>query len=385
VGTLVKYSGGGRRSGGADLPLHGGRAPKWLFERMVPLAREILLILRTDYDSEEILRRLSDPYWFQAFGCVLGFDWHSSGLTTTTGGAIKEAVRGIEKELDFYVAGGKGATSRKTPAEIEKFAETLGLDPAPLVRASKLAAKVDNTAVQSGHQLYHHNFFFTGSGNWAVVQQGMSAETKTARRYHWLSENIESFTNEPDELVASQDFGVKANFVAAESSAVRQAVVSVAGQDPTTTLALINKLPNMNLPARHYIQPTDINPRYMHKILLSTYQNPPADFEDLLSAYGIGPKSLRSLALIAELIYGTPVSTRDPARFSFAHGGKDGIPYPVDEPTYDKTIRILHDALERARLNRTEKLQAFRRLSRFEMPQAELPLGLPPNKKFPKH
>lgn len=379
MGNLVSYSGKGRRSGGADLPLHGGRAPRWLFERMVPLAREILLILRSDYDSEEILRRLSDPYWFQAFGCVLGFDWHSSGLTTTTGGAIKEAVRGIESELDFYVAGGKGATSRKTPTEVTAFADKLSLDPAPLVRASKLAAKVDSTAVQSGHQLYHHNFFFTGSGSWAVVQQGMNGSTRTARRYHWLSENIKSFTDEPDELIASQDFGVSANFVAADSQAVRSAVVTIAGQAPQKTLAVINRLPNMNLPARHGISPTDINPKYMHKILLSTYENPPQDFEDLLSAYGIGPKSLRSLALIAELIYGTPVSTKDPARFSFAHGGKDGIPYPVDKPTYDKTIQILHDALARAKINRTEKLQAFRRLSRFELPQEELPLQIQPN------
>lgn len=379
MGNLVSYSGKERRSGGADLPLHGGRAPRWLFERMVPLAREILLILRSDYDSEEILRRLSDPYWFQAFGCVLGFDWHSSGLTTTTGGAIKEAVRGIESELDFYVAGGKGATSRKTPTEVTAFADKLSLDPAPLVRASKLAAKVDSTAVQSGHQLYHHNFFFTGSGSWAVVQQGMNGSTRTARRYHWLSENIKSFTDEPDELIASQDFGVSANFVAADSQAVRSAVVTIAGQTPQKTLAVINRLPNMNLPARHGISPTDINPKYMHKILLSTYENPPQDFEDLLSAYGIGPKSLRSLALIAELIYGTPVSTKDPARFSFAHGGKDGIPYPVDKPTYDKTIQILHDALARAKINRTEKLQAFRRLSRFELPQEELPLQIQPN------
>jgi hypothetical protein len=383
MGNVVTYSGSGRRSGYSDLPLHGGRAPKWLFERMVLLAREILLVLRTDYDSDEILRRLSDPYWFQAFGCVLGFDWHSSGVTTTTGGAIKEAVRGLEKQLDFYVAGGKGATSRKTPQQIADFSARLGKDPAGLIRASKLAAKVDSTAVQSGHQLYHHNFFFTGSGNWAIVQQGMNAETKTARRYHWLSENIKSFTDEPDELVCADERGVIANFVAAESKDVRQAVVSVAKQQPEKTLAQFKKIPTMNLPARHYITPADINPKYMSKILLTTYENPPADFEELLSAKGIGPKSLRSLALVAELIYGTPVSTKDPARFSFAHGGKDGIPYPVDKPTYDKTIQILHESLNRSKVNRSEKIRALSRLAKFELPQEKLALGDAPKKSQP--
>src|SRR5579884_2192526 len=181
----------GRRSGASDLALHGGKAPRWLFDRMVPLAREILLILRTDYDSEEILRRLSDPYWFQAFGCVLGFDWHSSGLTTTTCGAIKEAVRGIEHELDFYVAGGKGATSRKTPMELTNTLQKLGRDPEPLINTSKLVAKVDSTAVQSGHQLYHHNFFYTSQGKWAVVQQGMNSDTRMARRYATYDKTIE--------------------------------------------------------------------------------------------------------------------------------------------------------------------------------------------------
>jgi hypothetical protein len=371
MGQVDKYS-KGRRSGASELPLHGGRAPSWLFERMVPLAREILFILRTDYDSEEILRRLSDPFWFQAFGCVLGFDWHSSGLTTTTGGAIKEAVRGHEKELDFYVAGGKGATSRKTPMEITKFSERLGRDPQKLIYNSKIVAKVDNTAVQSGHQLYHHNFFFTGSGSWAVIQQGMSAETRTARRYHWLSENIQSFVDEPDELVCSDARGVKINFVADESRDLRSAMVSVAKQSPTKTMAYVKNVPVMKLPRRHQIEMEDINPNQMSKILLSTYENQPKDFEQLLSSQGLGPKSLRSLALVAELIYGTPASTKDPARFSFAHGGKDGIPYPVDRETYDKTIQILHDSLNRSKVNRSEKIRAFQRLARFRLPQQEL-------------
>lgn len=379
------YSGrGGRRAGFSELPLHGGRAPSWLFERMVPLAREILLILRTDYDSEEILRRLSDPYWFQAFGCVLGFDWHSSGLTTTTLGAVKEAVRGHEKGIGIYVAGGKGKTSRKTPDEIMNFSDRLGLPGEKLVYASKLVAKVDSAGVQSGHQLYHHNFIMTGNGSWAVIQQGMNGETRTARRYHWLSEDVKSFVEEPDELVADDSRGVIANFVAGESAGVRTAMVEIMQQAPDKTLAQMKKLPSLNLPVRHYIKPEDINPRYMQKILVSTYENPPGNFEQLLSAKGIGPKSLRSLALVAELIYGAPVSTRDPARYSFAHGGKDGIPYPVDRPVYDKTIEILHDSLNRAKLDRREKIQAFRRLAKFRAPQQELDFN-PKPKELPRH
>lgn len=376
MGNLSVYSGkGGRRAGFSDLPLHGGRAPSWLFERMVPLAREILLILRTDYDEQEILRRLSDPYWFQAFGCVLGFDWHSSGLTTTTLGAVKEAVRGHEREIGIYVAGGKGKTSRKTPDEIAAFSERLGLDGEKLVHASKIVAKVDSAGVQSGHQLYHHNFILTSSGSWAVIQQGMNADTRTARRYHWLSEDIKSFVDEPDELVADDKRGVKVNFVAAESRDARAAMVEIMQQAPDRTLNQFKKLPNLELPVRHYIKAEDINPAYMRKILVSTYENPPENFEQLLSARGIGPKSLRSLALVAELIYGAPASTRDPARYSFAHGGKDGIPYPVDRPVYDKTIEILHDSLNRAKVDRREKVQAFRRLARFRLPQTELDLS----------
>lgn len=362
----------GRRAGYSELPLHGGKAPRWLFERMVLLAREILLIMRTDYDSEEILRRLADPFWFQAFGCVLGFDWHSSGVTTTTCGAIKEAVRGLEDELDFYVAGGKGATSRKTPFEIMAASAKTGRDPKPMIYASKIVAKVDSAAVQSGHQLYHHNFFFTSSGKWCVVQQGMSAETRTARRYHWLSENVRSFVDEPDEAVCADERGVTLNLVAGESDKSREAMVEISKERPENTLRLLKKLPELNLPSRHDIRKEDINPQHFHKVLLSTYEDPPANFEQLLSRQGIGPKSLRSLALTAELIYGAPASTRDPARFSFAHGGKDGIPYPVDKETYDKTIHILRDLLNRSKVNQAEKLNGFRRLSRLEQPQQQL-------------
>src|SRR3954452_16573814 len=220
------------RTGTATLPLHGGKAPAWLFQRMARLAREITVFLAEEFGTEDILRRLSDPYWFQAFACVLGFDWHSSGVTTTATGALKQAVKGMEDELGLYVAGGKGATSRRTPAEIESACERIGRDPAPLVKASRLSAKVDNTAVQSGHQLYHHSFVFTREGRWCVVQQGMSDETRTARRYHWLGADVASFTDEPHAAVCDDSRGVLVNFVAKESDQARHALVELAAQDP---------------------------------------------------------------------------------------------------------------------------------------------------------
>src|SRR3954451_754748 len=213
------------RTGTAELPLHGGKAPAWLFQRMTKLAREVVIFLAEEFGTHDILRRLSDPHWFQAFACVLGFDWHSSGVTTTATGALKMAVKGMEDELGLYVAGGKGATSRKTPGEITAACERIGRDPAPLVRASKMSAKVDNSAVQSGHQLYHHSFVFTAGGDWCVVQQGMSDETSTARRFHWLSEGISSIPAEPHATVCDDRSGLLVNFVADDSADARAATV----------------------------------------------------------------------------------------------------------------------------------------------------------------
>src|SRR5919112_4801925 len=228
------------RTGTATLPLHTGKAPPWLFQRMTKLAREVVVHIAEEFGTDDILRRLSDPHWFQAFACVLGFDWHSSGVTTTATGALKMAVKGMEDDLGLYVAGGKGATSRRTPAEITAACERLGRDPAPLVRASKLSAKVDNSAVQSGHQLYHHSFVFTKDGSWCVIQQGMSDETRTARRYHWLSEGVSSFVEEPHAAVCDDHRGVLVNFVAEESSAARDAVVELAAAEPATTIATLD-------------------------------------------------------------------------------------------------------------------------------------------------
>jgi hypothetical protein len=357
---------GSTRTGLAELPLHGGKAPPWLFGRMVLLAREILGHLVAEHGSDELLRRLADPFWFQALGCVLGFDWHSSGVTTTTCGALKEAVRGREADFGFYVAGGKGAVSRKTPAEITATCDALSREPEVLVRASKLAAKVDNTALQDGYQLYHHCFVFTPAGSWCVVQQGMSDANRTARRYHWLSETLKDFVEEPQAAICCDRQGASLNMVAAESAAARAAVTELAAQPPETMLSLFERVPTLFMPQRHPVSLADVDPRQLHKVLLKTYQRAPEDFAAVLTTEGLGPKALRALVLTAELIFGTKASARDPARFSFAHGGKDGTPYPVDRATYDGTIEVLRTALDRARkIDRSERIRALRRLAVF--------------------
>jgi uncharacterized protein len=356
------------RTGYAHLPLHGGKAPRYLFDRMVPLSREIVIFLATEFGREEVLRRLSDPYWFQAFGCVLGFDWHSSGLTTTVCGALKEGLRGVDRELGLYVAGGKGATSRKTPAEITATCEKLGRDPVPLVYASRMSAKVDNAAVQDGYQLYHHAFVFTADGEWCVVQQGMNDATSMARRYHWLSDRLTDYVSEPHAAICCDATTDTLNLVAAESAPSRSASALLATQKPEVTLQALGHLPLLDMPRRHHVATADIDPRFLHKVLLRTYDAAPADFESLLSIEGVGAKTLRALALTAELIYGTAASRSDPARFAFAHGGKDGTPFPVDRTTYDATIEVMRDALNGARIDRGEKVRAFRRLAEFAGP-----------------
>ena len=353
------------RTGLAHLPLHGGKAPSYLFQRMVPLSREIVIFIAREFGREEVLRRLSDPFWFQAFGCVLGFDWHSSGLTTTVCGALKEGLKGTERELGIYVAGGKGATSRKTPAEITAACERLGRDPDPLVYASRISAKVDNSAVQDGYQLYHHVFVFTPHGQWCIVQQGMNDETSMARRYHWLSDSVSSFVAEPHAAICCDAATATLNLVANESEKVRATSAVLACEKPDVTLEAMHHLPLLDMPRRHWIQDVDVDPKYLKKILLKTYERAPADFESLLAIEGVGAKTLRALALTSELIYGEAASRKDPARYSFAHGGKDGTPFPVDRTTYDKTIEVMRDALNGAKVERSEKVKAFKRLAEF--------------------
>jgi len=352
------------RTGTAHLPLHYGAAPRWLFERMTLLAREIVRCLVEEAGPEHVLARLSDPFWFQAFGSVLGFDWHSSGLTTTACGALKEGLRGLERDTGIFVAGGKGKTSRKTPAEIAQHCETLGLEGDPLIYASRLSAKVDNNALQDGYQIYQHTFFFTRQGHWAVVQQGMNEATAYARRYHWLSESLISFVDEPHAAICSQAIGQHVlNLVAHESEQARQAVTVLSHEKPDVLVGEVRKMQGLSLPRRHEVLVSDIRPDSLARILLKTYERQPEDFERLLGMQGVGAKTLRALSLIADLLYGVKTSLRDPARFSFAHGGKDGHPYPVDRDLYDRSIEALRQAVERAKIGDRERLMALRRLA----------------------
>jgi len=360
------------RTGISNLPLHGGRAPAWLFKRMVKLARVIMETMVGEFGPEEVLGRLSDPFWFQALGCVLGFDWHSSGLTTTTCGAIKEGTRDIGRQLGLFTCGGKGATSRRTPDEIIAAGEYVKVDPENLVYASRMSAKVDSAAVQDGYQIYQHSFFFTESGKWAVVQQGMNDATGYARRYHWLGEGDVDFVCEPHAAVCSSERGqLTLNLVAEESGGVRTRAAELCTEKPEKLGAELKKGLTLDLPARHRILAGDINPERIEKIFIKTYRDepPPGNFEELLGTRGVGPKTLRALTLLSELIFGEEASFRDPARYSFAHGGKDGIPYPVDRPEYDRTIGIMKKAVNLSRMGRREQMDALKRLSRFEAEQ----------------
>ena len=353
------------RTGTARLPLHYGKAPAWLFKRMRTLAREITLFIIDSYGAEEMLRRLSDPFWFQALGCVLGFDWHSSGVTTTVCGALKEGLRGMEPELGFYIAGGKGKTSRKTPLEIENFCSQKSLDGDTLIYASRMSAKVDNTAVQDGYQIYQHSFFFTDKGSWAVVQQGMNEETKYARRYHWLSQGVKDFVCEPHWAVCCDRKKESLNLVALESEQSRKNISELAQESPEFLITEVKKVNELYLPRAHPVPREKFRLANLEKAFIQIYDQAPENFEELLGVKGVGPKTLRALSLVSQLIHGVKPSFKDPARFSFAHGGKDGHPYPVDRKVYDKTIEILQGALENAKIGDKDKMGAVRRLRSF--------------------
>lgn len=355
------------KTGIADLPLHYGSCSPWLFEKMAKLGRLITETFVYEHGIEEFLRKISDPFFFQSLGCVLGFDFHSSGLTTTVCGALKEGLKPLQKDLGLFVCGGKGRVSRKTPKEIENIGQKVALDVRPLVYASRLSAKVDNNALQDGYQLYHHTFFFTlrqgsGQAKWAVVQQGMNPESHWARRYHWLSDEVEDFVCEPETAIACDHRGKTLNLVAKESNQARKTTTEVSRQKPEKTIKEIKKLEKLKLERRHQVLASDINPENLKKIFLSTYEEQPKNFEALLGMKGVGPKTIRALSLIADLIYGTPASTRDPAKFSFAHGGKDGTPYPLHHKTYNESLEFLRKAINKAKLGHFEKLHALRRL-----------------------
>lgn len=308
------------------------------------------------------MEKLADPYFFQSLGCALAFDWHSSGLTTTVCGAIKEALRGTESDLGIYIAGGKGKTSRKTPDEISRICDTLAYDPARLIYASRMSAKIDSACVQDGYDLYQHTFFFTQSGLWSVIQQGMNLKRRYARRYHWFSKKLSSFACEPHSAVCCDERHKSLNMVAKESEDCRIVSTEISKTAPDVTIGEIERLKEARFPRRHQVLIDDINTERLNKILLKTYQRDLKDFESLVITEGVGPRTIRALSLISELIYKKPPSFRDPARFSYTHGGKDGHPYPVDRRVYESSIEVLEKAVKSAKIGRTEKLNALRRL-----------------------
>ncbi len=348
-----------KRSGYADLPLHYGYVPKWLAERMAKLGLAITESIINIYGKEEMLRRLSHPFWFQSLGAVMGMDWHSSGITTSVMGALKHALNPHAKHLGIYICGGKGKFSKQTPAELLSIADHTGLDGNELVRCSKLSAKVDNTAVQDGFQLYAHNFIVTDSGQWTVIQQGMHAGNKTARRYHWHSAGLRSFVETPHTGICGAHQGYILNLTDAAAAATRDHIVQFSREDP---LQLVKALQHCVMPAHHDVRSSDINLKRLGSILWMAHEQRPSDFEALLLLPGVGPRTIQSLALVSEVIHGSPSRFSDPARFSFAHGGKDGHPFPVPTKTYDETISILHTSVQKAKLGVHDKAEAIKKL-----------------------
>ena len=367
-----------RRSGNADLPLHGGHVPKWLADRMTRLGAVMSQAIVHHYGRDELLRRLSNPFWFQSFGAVMGMDWHSSGITTSVMGALKRGLTPMQGELGIYVCGGRGRHSRKTPQELTLIGERVGIDGAGLARASRLVAKVDSAAVQDGFDLYLHGFIVTDDGHWAVVQQGMNGERKQARRYHWLSEGLTSFVDDPHSAIDGEGQGRIVNLADRRAEASRRAQLSmlsdigpdgiarelaglqgeVAEQLPDTQPLL----PHLIMPKHHDVRAEDVIPRRLHAAFAAAADRAPQDFPELLLTPGVGARTVKALAMVAEVMHGAPCRFSDPARFSFAHGGKDRHPYPVPLKVYDETIRVLKQAVQKAKLGRDEELGALMRL-----------------------
>jgi hypothetical protein len=365
------------RSGSALLPLHSGKVPPWLSERMARLGRVLVEAIVLHYGRDEVLRRLAHPFWFQSLGAVMGMDWHSSGITTSVLGALKRGLGPVERELGLYVCGGKGAQSRRTPLELEAVGERTGLDAVPLVRASRLAAKVDSAAVQDGFDIYLHGFVVSEDGTWTVVQQGMNTRTRKARRYHWLSEGLSSFVDAPHAAIAGAPEGIIINLADTRAAPSRAAQVELVSRGPDVVLGALRKLredpapepataplPHLQLPDHHEVTPSDVLMRRLHGTLAAAAERGPQDFAELLLTPGVGARTVVALASVAEVIHGAPYRFTDPARFSFAQGGKDRHPHPVRLDVYDETIRVLRSAVDAAKLGREEKLDAVRELDR---------------------
>lgn len=408
-----------RNSGHADLPLHTGTVPRWLSDRMMVLGSLITESLVLNFGPDEVLRRLSDPLWFQSLGAVMGMDWHSSGITTSVMYALKRGLNPRAKELGIYVCGGRGKYSRMTPDELLKIGEEEGLNGDELVRNSKLVAKIDNNALQDGFQLYQHNFILTRTGNWAVVQQGMNTDQKKARRYHWCSSDLKSFIEEPHTGVVGENKGEILNLTDKKADGTRGKILEMSCENtervlneivqigkPADQMILmsggkVDSIPQSKkgpvqgelfpelfqeetslsknetkieikgrsiiMPSHHEVLAQDVDLKRLGGVLATAYSNQPQNFEDLMLTKGLGPRTLQSLALVSEVIYGTPSRFTDPARFSFAHGGKDGHPFPVPLKIYDETIRVLRDSIEKSKLNYNDKSDCIRRLHNVAM------------------
>ncbi len=351
-----------KRSGIADLPLHGGRVPPWLAERMTKLGTAISENILLHYGVSGFLSRISDPFWFQALGSVMGMDWHSSGITTSVMGALKRGLNPRSNELGIYVCGGRGNHSRQTPDELRGFAQRACLPAESLVRTSRLTARVDNNAIADGFQLYLHSFIVGRTGDWAVVQQGMNAGSSLARRYHWHSATVRDFVSEPHTAIVGQHQGTIMNLVDAQATRAQEAMLVVTREPPDRTIAELRKL---SLPSHHDVRLEDVDLKRLGAILAIAHERQFRDFASLLLLENLGPRTLQSLALIAEVIHGAPSRFSDPARFSFALGGKDRHPFPVPLKTYDESLSFLRRALDSAKLENTDKIDGLRRLDQF--------------------
>lgn len=394
-----------KRSGYADLPLHTGTVPKWLADRMMRLGTLIIEALVLKYGKKEVLIRLSDPLWFQSLGAVLGMDWHSSGITTSVMYALKRGLNRRAKELGIVVCGGRGKYSRRTPEELQILADMTGMDGNKLINCSKLAAKVDGTALQDGFQLYQHNFILSDQGDWTVVQQGMNVSEKKARRYHWSSEKLRSFVENPHTGVTGENQGLILNLTDINASSTRSKILSLTQENPDRIIREVKKMGgseslqlelfddaeknknppsnqnnlsnewqktqilikndrNLVMPSHHEIRAEDVDLKRLGAVLATAYESKNTDFESLLLTPGLGPRTLQSLTLVSEVIYGTPSRFTDPARFSFAHGGKDGHPFPVTTKIYDESIRILGESIEESKMGYSEKSECLYRLEK---------------------
>lgn len=343
----------------ADLPLHYGRVPSWLASRMAKLGGAIIESIVLEYGKAEVLKRLSDPLWFQSFGAVLGMDWHSSGITTSVVGALKRSLNPIAHDLGIYVCGGRGKHSRNTPRELYQIGEQTGLDGDALAKSSRLCAKIDNNVIQDGFQIYLHSFIVTDEGDWTVIQQGMNTANRYARRYHWHSEKLQSYLNEPHTSICGQNQGLILNLTDKTADKTRDGILAITKEHPTR---MMEEIAQIRMPAHHDVKAKDVNLKRLGSVLALSQDIELQDFETLLLMKGVGPRTIQSLTLVSEVIHGTKSRFEDPARYSFAHGGKDGHPFPVPTKVYDKTISTLRTAVEKAKIGHSDRARALKRL-----------------------